>query len=354
MAAGPGMAMVWLAGCGTALPAEASSHRVESAETTGVETGSTGEGLESGSSESTSDADTTAGEADCAIELVLPGPTVSCTPVVDAAPELVPDAVVESMCQPGADPSAPTLLVLGDSFSASVAEQIEARAAGQARVCTLSRAGARTAQWMADEDLHGVGHGVRSVALAALQGTVAPRIIVTIGAADVGNGFLSDGVAALHTVHCDLQWIFAELAQAAPQAEVLIAGYDITNFNPGFFSETLGVSCPEAAAHQFGVETMPNPRGEGVVVVHPACANAPLYALDQVYTQLAADDAGVGYTPIYGTLQDRPPGQPDLDRFANPAYYRDCVHMNDTGATLFVDRFVEFWGPLGGRVRGDP
>lgn len=286
----------------------------------------------------------TGGLEECALDVVLPGDPQHCSPVVDPTPGAVPAAVLDAFCSPALRPGARTVMVIGDSFSRDFAEELAARIGADARLCTMSRPGARASQWVADEDLHDVGHGIRSLSLAALSGTTAPRVIVTMGAADVGNEFLAAGTGVHAAVHCDLARILADIAQVTPDAEIVIAGYDITNMNPGFFSETLNLSCPEAAAQQFGVETIENPDGDGVVVAQPACANAPLYALDSVYSRLADDDAQVHYLPLYGTLQDLPPGQPDLDRFANVAYYRDCVHMSDDGALRFVDQFEALWG----------
>ncbi len=273
----------------------------------------------------------------CNVVVDLRNGPAQCSSFATADPVAVPAEVLSQVCSAGGTPAAPTLIVIGDSFSQGVSDELRTRLGESVNFCTLSSFGARTDDWTLDVDLLDLGFGVRSIAMAILQRSQDAQVVVSIGAPDVGNDHLALGNDVYRKVHCDLQSIFADFRSASPNVEILISGYDIPNINPGFESQRFSVSCPVATAQQMNVTLIADPQSGEQIIEFPRCVNSVLYGLDMVFKELAVDTTDVRYESAYGTLQNLSPGNPDLDRFADPQYYRDCVHMNPAGQSRYVD-----------------
>ena len=273
----------------------------------------------------------------CEIDVDLSNGPAQCSSFTVGSAAAVPADILSQLCTPAETPDSQTVIVIGDSFSEGVSNELQMRLGSSVHFCSLSSFGARTSDYMADRDLLNVGFGIRSIALAIVQRATNPLLIASIGSPDVGNDYTNLGNDVYRKVHCDLETIFDEFIAAAPEISIVISGYDIANLNPGFKSQKLSLSCPEAAAQQMNVSLVADPISGEQIIEFPRCMNSILYGLDSVFAELATASDSVNYAPAYGALQNRTPGDPDLDRFAESQYYRDCVHMNAAGQSHYLD-----------------
>ncbi len=151
-----------------------------------------------------------------------------------------------------------------------------------------------------------------------------PVVYISLSGNDVLQQYPTEGMAVFEGIEADLRAIVDALVAARPDVRILLAGYDILNFDRSEFCQTVAQTI-------FGSNA-------------PQDINPLFLQLGDIQAALDADYPQVIYTNLWGTLQGQP-GEPDITswspEFWLPEDENDCVHLNEWGYRRFIDAMFD-------------
>ncbi|MEW5989073.1 MAG: SGNH/GDSL hydrolase family protein [Chloroflexota bacterium] len=220
-----------------------------------------------------------------------------------------------------------TLTIMGDSWGTLLLDSIkdelaERGLAGRVLVLQTSIPGS-TADFWANNEWGSLDLVKQIVALDP-----NPIVYISLGGNDLVGQYATLGDAVFTEIEADLRFIVDELVTTRPNVVIILAGYDVLNFDKSAF-------CLLFSDLVFG-STLPE-------VVNPL-----FLEIGDVQATLDADYSQVVYANAWGALQGTP-GLPDTASWSPDRFFPDddldCLHLNDQGYSVYTNAVFDILLP---------